>query len=67
MLEHRGTDFGLPATRITVLTYGPPALSIEDLCDGSMLCDCRACTNERAARMKQGVREDASDPFRKAA
>lgn len=67
MLEHRGRDFGLPATKITVLTYGPPIQSVEDLCDGTMLCQCKACTAERAARIKQGVREDASDPFRKAA
>lgn len=67
MLEHRGHTFGLPATRITVLTHGPPITSLEDACDGSMLCPCRACSAERAERIKQGVREDASDPFRKAA
>lgn len=63
MLEHHGRDFGLP--RVT--TFGAPLISLEDACDGSMLCSCKRCSKERAARVDAGVREDASSPFRRAA
>lgn len=66
MLDHRGSTFGLPPT-ITILTHGPPVASLETMCDGSMLCPCKHCTAERAARIRQGVRQDASSPFKKAA
>lgn len=63
MLEHHGRDHGLP--RIT--TFGTPVISLEDACDGSMLCSCKGCSKERAERVDAGVREDASSPFRRAA
>lgn len=67
MLEATGRDHGLQHT-LRVVTPGPPVLmSLETACDGTMVCVCRHCADERARRIRKGVRRDRSSPFKKAA
>lgn len=67
MLGTTGRTHGLEPTRVEVFTFGPEVVSLEDFCRGTMLCECRRCSAERAERVNNGVKPDLSNPFRKAA
>lgn len=60
---------GLPEApgHLTLSVVTMPAGLAEPACDGSMVCQCPACTAERAERVRVGVRPSVGLPVKRAA
>lgn len=51
----------------TIATLPEMQRPLPETCDGSMVCECEACSQERAARVELGIRPRRTLPRRQAA